>query len=721
MTFFLRIATRIGLLVRRQRKLHLSLVGILVLLVLPLSWIGYMESRIDFNDDAPFAGAALVGGDPFGDNYSRVAMLPQGWSDAESVWFYTTSQGSDLIPYDLFLALADPGNGRPLRDPANVLRWRYLPQVASASNPDALPVGLVRDRYKGRDYLGFSCSACHTGQLTYQGTAMRINGGPALANMPLFMADLEAALEAAAQVDGQGHCANPVCTTVVRQVLKLGHYADEPAVLNDLQTSLRRIRAYNLINRSASEYGYARLDAFGRIYNRVLEHVLRPGDLAALLPHIYDEPQLASVRATLHDLLQAPPVPGLLHVSANALGLVTDPPQRPLIEQVLARLEPTARDQLLKALFNPPNAPVSYPYVWDVPYSDYVQWNALAGNASLGPVGRNAGEVIGVFGTLDWSVKSGYSLSALIDGQRFGGSHLSFESSVNVHHLTRIEHQLQQLRSPQWPEAILGSLDAQRSARGERLFRQFCESCHHGVSREDPDRRLVANVSSLEVIGTDPAMASNSVERSGFSGMLRRQYANTFTSGNLLLGERAPAAALLTKATLSVVATPYPEPNPVARAYHFLYDIGYAYFGNRIQPSLKVGRYHPDNPSEPYASLRSYKGRPLNGIWATAPYLHNGSVPTLYDLLLPAHRKPGDPDHEVRPDSFKVGSREFDPKRVGLRSSGYDGFLFDTRLPGNSNAGHEYGTPDDAILQRMGRGPLTREERLDLLEYLKTL
>ncbi len=51
-----------------------------------------------------------------------------------------------------------------------------------------------------------------------------------------------------------------------------------------------------------------------------------------------------------------------------------------------------------------------------------------------------------------------------------------------------------------------------------------------------------------------------------------------------------------------------------------------------------------------------YIARPLNGIWATAPYLHNGSVPTLYDLLLPA---------EQRPRTFYTGSNEFDPVKVG--------------------------------------------------------
>ena len=117
---------------------------------------------------------------------------------------------------------------------------------------------------------------------------------------------------------------------------------------------------------------------------------------------------------------------------------------------------------------------------------------------------------------------------------------------------------------------------------------------------------------------------------------------------------------------------------------------------------VKAGSYTPDTTAAPFESLRAYKGRSLNGIWATAPYLHNGSVPTLYDLLLPA---------DQRPKKFMVGSRKLDPDKVGFEHDldKYNGFLFDTSLPTNSNAGHEYGTG------------LTDPERKDLVAYLKTL
>ena len=104
----------------------------------------------------------------------------------------------------------------------------------------------------------------------------------------------------------------------------------------------------------------------------------------------------------------------------------------------------------------------------------------------------------------------------------------------------------------------------------------------------------------------------------------------------------------------------------------------------------------------------AYKGRPLNGIWATAPYLHNGSVRTLYDLLLPPAQ---------RPPRFWVGNREFDVDKVGFVNEESDiGSWFSTKNPdgsdiiGSSNLGHDYGNA------RLGKA-----ERQALVAYMKTL
>jgi len=94
----------------------------------------------------------------------------------------------------------------------------------------------------------------------------------------------------------------------------------------------------------------------------------------------------------------------------------------------------------------------------------------------------------------------------------------------------------------------------------------------------------------------------------------------------------------------------------------------------------------------------------LDGIWLRGPYLHNGSVPSLADLLEPAAQ---------RPTRFHRGYDVIDPVKVGFVSSGPEaervGFAFDVTLPGNGNAGHEYGSR------------LSPDEKRALLEYMKTL
>jgi hypothetical protein len=128
---------------------------------------------------------------------------------------------------------------------------------------------------------------------------------------------------------------------------------------------------------------------------------------------------------------------------------------------------------------------------------------------------------------------------------------------------------------------------------------------------------------------------------------------------------------------------------------------------NRRVKKLGIDRPPMVETQNPYG----YVSPPLDGIWLRAPYLHNGSVPTLHDLLNPPNE---------RPQTFHRGYDVFDPVRVGFkepppRPTGPDGtltqryFLFDTREKGNGNQGHTYGTQ------------LSSHDKEKLLEYLKTL
>jgi hypothetical protein len=190
-----------------------------------------------------------------------------------------------------------------------------------------------------------------------------------------------------------------------------------------------------------------------------------------------------------------------------------------------------------------------------------------------------------------------------------------------------------------------------------------------------PNGLLRLAVVPLEQLGTDPLAARNFLTRTAVTGPLEGRPVAVF--GGPAFGAQASAAAILGHASTGVVSSLPPQ---------------------RLGPGLQA--YRAATAADP-ARLDGYKAPPLNGIWATAPYLHNGSVANLWQLLTPP---------EQRASRFIAAGRDFDPVAVGLPADdAAPGFALDTALPGNANAGHSYGTG------------LSAEEKNKLLEFLKTL
>ncbi len=562
--------------------------------------------------------ALVATADPYGDVADTIVYLDQGWTPAESMDFYTHTQGSRLLPYPWFLALEQPANERPFREPANITRLRYLPQKANAINPDALPVGFVKDpkRPGGQeDWLGMNCAACHTTQVNYQKVGYRIDGGPTMADHETFLNELTLALKNTLADSAKFE-------RFAAKVLPKDHTDADKSKLQARLGKMFQFRSeFDARNRSNSPYGFARLDAFGRILNELF----------------------------VHDL----------GVTAEGQGQVAD-------------------------------APVSYPFLWDTPHHDFVQWNAIAankigGSETLGALTRNVGEVIGVFGEVD------------IPQPGAPAPLLGYNSSVRVPDLIDTEKLLRKLESPQWPKAFPPIDEGQRQ-KGEKLFATYCLACHAEINRTDPNREVKANQTLLIAVRTDPAMATNFGNRHGKTGPLAGKKAAVLV-GNPL-GDDASGVAVLSHTVLGVILnTPF-NGYKESDLLEVRKPVTFALFGGLLNSLV-------------------YKGRPLNGIWATAPYLHNGSVPNLWQLLLPA---------EKRDAQFYVGRREFDPKNVGFKTEAFTGgFLFRTTdeagkpIRGNSNAGHEYGTGKKAIDGGDDLRPLTDDERWQLVEYLKSL
>ena len=337
---------------------------------------------------------------------------------------------------------------------------------------------------------------------------------------------------------------------------------------------------------------------------------------------------------------------------------------------------------------SPPTAPTSYPYIWDTPQHDYVEWNGSQANSGVGALARNIGEVIGVFGDIETETTTW-----------LGFINRGYKSSIQASELRKLEHVTAQLHSPVWPQSF-PEIDTDLAKIGRGLYERHCIQCHVDMDRTDPLRKIQVRMSTLDAIKTDPLMAENAIYFKGKTGKFegRPRY---YIAGNALEAE-APAIHIANNLMVGILKN-----NPL-QSYLAKRDAKKLGHPDVVHPPKYVdGEIIEHGQEVSDHALLAYKARPLNGVWSSAPFLHNGSVPNLYQLLLPA---------EQRIKQFSLGSWEYDPINVGyVDEPTSNSFTFDTTTTGNSNSGHEYGTG------YYDQPALTEKERWALVEYLKTL
>jgi Uncharacterized alpha/beta hydrolase domain (DUF2235) len=322
------------------------------------------------------------------------------------------------------------------------------------------------------------------------------------------------------------------------------------------------------------------------------------------------------------------------------------------------------------------NGPVNFPPIWDASWMDWVQYNGSIQQ----PMGRNVGEAMGV--------RSRINL--------IGYPGTQFDNSIRVDDLHEIETLIggsalgDGVRSPKWPEDILGKIDTEKAARGQALYKELCVHCHQWPMLSDEGRKsdrwtdgkttggkqfLQVTMIPLDEIGTDPNEAQNFAGRAADSGPLGLGTVSA-TDGLKIITQKV---------------------------------IDQAYAALKLSPEQQ-NEWNGYRTNELRAPL-AYKARPHNGVWATPPYLHNGSVPSVFALLSPASE---------RPKTFYLGNKLYDPVHLGINTAPLKGATeFRTERAGNSNAGHEFkdGPKSNGVIGRA----LTEEERMEIIEFLKTL
>jgi len=613
------------------------------------------------------------------------------WTQAQRDSFYHLAEGSEVIPTSMVRALWSPATNRPLMAVPERFGLIFDP-----NSPDSLPVGVtnaetVDSRLFGVKMLGFNCSACHVAQISYKGQVLQVDGAPAHFNSDSLSSELQASI--------RWTLGSPV--RVIQFLERWRHYAQQDAALLEA--------GGGTVEEGAAVYGRLRPDAEApagdtaqaafreRLNALIAEEAARPGvDHGQGLGGRNDEPADLELRArytALRDSMTIARVTGTRPDAVDALARKLGGDERRaeadlhdyvedlvvsvrLLRDRLATIEkffpshdnhavasarasmppPTspgpgrvdafdvARNMIYVNDPVPVNAPVSFPFLWGFTRNVWLHYDANTNSV----MERNIGQALGVGAVFD---------------------RYTAQSTLNPVNLHGLEMLARGIDPPAWPVAMFGPLDPAKMRRGEAVFNRECARCHFNGTQQMP----FDSVYELSYIGTDSQRVIN--------------FAIPLADTSMIAGRPSPRL----------------RPAP-----HFTTVVGpllgkvkeqaYALF--RVPPSRQAVMNGCANDTV-WRTTRAWQSRPLSGIWATAPYLHNGSVPTLDDLLRPAAE---------RPKTFVVGNPEYDPIKVGYVSAlapGRATSVYDTRVTGNGNGGHEYGTQ------------LSQDDRMALLEYLK--
>jgi hypothetical protein len=662
----------------------------------------------------------------------------QGWTEEDRNTYYYTSQGSaqvmfGALRYDWFVELEKPFSKDKFAAPENLSRFGFLTSPGQQAdphwNPGNLPVGFTRyyDSEVKAELLDVTCSLCHTGELRYTDpvdpglvTALRIDGGQAMHAVTSLQAN-----------QFQGQMVKSMLATWVspwkfdrfaHNVFNRRLDSNDAATLIDFDASKSLLRDQfglmisKLLTQAWFELkngvypileGYGRIDAVQRIANTVFgrgidEANYHPGVAPVSYPYTWDiakfdwvqyqgyasQPMARNVNESLGvgarlDLFDDVGLPLPRH---ERFRTSVDPKRLHKIETVLSKLTAPAWP---RSLWGEPDVKLASKgrALFDTHCRDcHGPHRGPAFPATLKDKSDKSekSDDPHVEATVDYAKDEKGKIHCTLNGDRI--------SDTACLHL-------------QNPQRIA-------DAEGLPMFTLSKEGRVTGMcDKSDPNIPCSTGADEVEewriiplpllAIGTDPTASENLANQRYDASRLAltkddlRKVCLSETLINKLDVSSVNAIVGLNILSLSI-ANRYFEDNPQLKDKEKLALMGYGILD------------YPLNESE---NLLGYKPRPLHGVWATPPFLHNGSVRTIFQLLSPV---------EERESEFWVGTKEYDPRYLGYRNDNLEGSILQKAVDiGNGNAGHEFRTGCDkyGVI-----GPFLPEgDRWAIIEYLKVM
>jgi hypothetical protein len=573
---------------------------------------------------------------------------PNGLEGPDRDTWYHLSQGTEFFPLHFLRALNDDDTGKPFME--DLERFGFIAADKGLKNPYGLPVGMTADttrdlRFSDVVMVGINCAACHTAALELGGQpVLRADGGTNQFDGDGFRGAL---MNSARKTIGDPAMLVAFVSRLLQQSVQDGF--DMAGAKGGLLTDQL---AKNLAAKVAKVFDA--VDGAEKAFAEKLQELIsqelkeEPLDLSEGLMTRRDDPNLGEATAKIHASIKSALAKGQAQLNPETLLEAG-----PLAHEVITSLRLLrARLKALEALDHSTKTQPGFGRV-----------DAFGGaRNTLFPNNREPLDApvrypfIWTIKQLKWYHWDGNTNSILErnTAEALGvGAVLNlktYDSTIRFDNLDVLEKLAKQLTPPIWPKEF-GNINDEKAAAGAKHFEKYCAKCHAGPKADG------SVIIPLNVIQTDERRIKNVRKPVGDVAF--------FDAQTPILKKTIRQAGLQSDGAENIWRP-----------------------SKELDPKLAEG----------------YPNRPLPAVWASPPYLHNGSVPSLYQLLLPA---------EERVKTFPVGHREYDPKHLGYTLEPVRTlFLFDTSKTGNSNSGHsgpQYGTDQ-----------LNEENRWELIEYLKT-